>query len=124
MGQGLSNRKAVEQMVMYGPRETQWLIDKGVDFSYHGGELDLTREGGHSVRRVVHAGNITGHSVQEALIEHARKDPNIRLHENVIDLLVEAGRCVGLLALNEKKEIIEYRFDSIALCMGGSGQLI
>ncbi len=77
---------------------------------------------------MVHAGDITGHSVQEALIEHARTDPNVRLHENVtaIDLSVEAGRCVGLLALNEKKEIIEYRADSIALCMGGggSGQLI
>jgi len=125
VGQGLGDRRAVELMVRYGPGEIQWLMDLGVDFSFHGGELDLTREGGHSARRVVHAGDITGHSVQEALIDNAVKNPRIRLHENVtaIDLIVEDGRCVGLLALNEGNELVEFRADTTALCTGGSGQL-
>ena len=47
------------------------------------------------------------------------------MHENItaIDLLIEAGRCAGLLALNDEDELVEYRADSTALCTGGSGQL-
>jgi L-aspartate oxidase len=87
----------------------------GVEFSYHGGELDLTRAGGHSARRVVHAGDITGHSVQKTLIDNAVSNPNIRLHENVpaINLQVKDGRCVGPIALTDE-ELVEFRADARA----------
>lgn len=125
VGQGLGDRAAVELMVRYGPGEIQWLMDLGVEFSYHGGELDLTREGGHSARRVVHAGDITGESVQKTLIDNAVSNSNIRLRENVtaFDLLVEDGRCVGLTALNNRDELVEFRAGTTVLCTGGSGQL-
>ena len=124
VGQGLSNRKAVELMVKYGPMEIQWLIDQGVDFSYLYGELDLTREGGHSARRVVHAGDITGYNVQETLIMKAREHPNIRVIEGVIvvDLLIEDGICKGVTTLGNG-ELGEYRADTVVLCTGGAGQI-
>jgi L-aspartate oxidase len=125
VGQGLSNRKMVELMVKNGPQQIKWLIERGVDFSYQGGELDLAREGGHSVSRVVHAGDITGYNVQKTLIEHVRKDPNIRVYENtpVIDLVTEKGKCVGVIALKENIELVEYRANFVVLCTGGVGQL-
>lgn len=124
VGQGLSNRKAVELMVKYGPLEIQWLIDQGVDFSYLYGELDLTREGGHSARRVVHAGDITGYNVQETLIQKARENPNIRIIEGVIavDLIMENGVCTGVSTIGNG-ELGEYKADTVVLCTGGAGQI-
>lgn len=124
VGQGLSNKKAVELMVKYGPLEIQWLIDQGVDFSYLYGELDLTREGGHSARRVVHAGDITGYNVQETLIRKARENPNIQVVEGVIavDLLMEDGVCKGVSTLRNG-EIGDYYADTVVLCTGGAGQI-
>ena len=111
-------------MVKYGPQEIQWLIDQGVDFSYLYGELDLTREGGHSARRVVHAGDITGYNVQETLIKKAREHPNIRVIEEVIavDLIVENGVCKGVTTLGNG-ELGKYQADTVVLCTGGAGQI-
>ncbi len=111
-------------MVKYGPLEIQWLIEQGVDFSYLYGELDLTREGGHSARRVVHAGDITGYNVQETLIKKARENSNIRIVEGVIavDLIMENGVCKGVSTLGNG-EIGEYRADTVVLCTGGAGQI-
>ena len=55
-----------------------------MEFSEVNGILDLTREGGHNSRRVVHAGDITGYEVQKTLVENAQKNPNIRIIEDVI----------------------------------------
>jgi L-aspartate oxidase len=125
VGQGLSDRKAVELMVHYGPTEIQWLIDLGVDFSYYHGELDLTREGGHSSRRVVHAGDITGYNVQETLIMKARTHPNIQIIEDTvaIDLIVEQNQCRGVSILTPSGAVAEIRADTTVLCTGGSGQV-
>jgi L-aspartate oxidase len=125
VGQGLSDRKAVELMVHYGPTEISWLIEQGVDFSYYQGELDLTREGGHSARRVVHAGDITGYNVQDTLTLNARAHPNIQIIENTvaIDLLVEQNRCMGVSIITPTGAIAEIRADTTVLCTGGSGQV-
>ena len=72
-GGGLSHRDIVEMVVRDGPDRIRELMDLGAKFS-HSGEgqaLDLTREGGHSARRVVHAGDITGEEVQRVLVEAA-----------------------------------------------------
>jgi L-aspartate oxidase len=94
-GRGLSHPDIVEMVVRDGPERVRELMALGTDFSRVGGrtdadaELDLTREGGHSARRVVHAGDITGREVQRALNLAARSNPRIRIltHHMAVDLI-------------------------------------
>lgn len=126
VGRGLSDREAVETLVKNGPKQIKWLIEQGVKFTRSNGELDLTREGGHSRRRVVHAGDITGYEVQKKLIENAKVNPNIRIYENImaIDLIVKKGKCIGVKSLDKvNSRILEFYPDFIILATGGIGQL-
>lgn len=126
VGQGLSDRKAVETLVRHGPDEINWLIKQGVEFTKQDGELDLTREGGHSSRRVVHAGDITGYEIQKKLVENAKKHQNIKIYEEVtaIDLIIKDGVCIGVKALdNNSSRIVEFYADTVLLATGGTGQL-
>jgi len=126
VGQGLSDRKTVEILVRHGPKQINWLMEQGVDFSKHNGMLDLTREGGHSSRRVVHAGDITGFEVQKQLVENAKTNENIKIYEEItaIDLITSEDKCVGIRALdNNTSKIIEFYADTVVLATGGSGQL-
>jgi L-aspartate oxidase len=126
VGQGLSDREAVKILVRHGPDQINWLIEQGVDFSKHDGVLDLTREGGHSFRRVVHAGDITGFEVQKKLVENVKKNSNVRIYEEItaIDLIIQNGKCVGVKALdNKRNEILEFYADTVVLATGGAGQL-
>jgi L-aspartate oxidase len=95
-GRGLSHPGVVEMVVRDGPERVRALIELGADFSRVGGnnqgadaELDLTREGGHSARRVVHAGDLTGREVQRAMTAAALRDPRIHVlaHHMAIDLI-------------------------------------
>lgn len=126
VGQGLCNRQAVELMVRMGPGEIRWLMDQGVAFDSIDGELDLSREGGHSKRRVVHAGDITGDEVQKVLVERAREHPEITLHEDMtaIDLVTENGVCKGVTVLdNGSNTVHRYQSDYTVLATGGVGQI-
>ncbi|MDQ3035509.1 MAG: L-aspartate oxidase [Myxococcota bacterium] len=98
VGYGLSKPQIVEMVVRDGPARIRELIELGALFdpaargapNENGGRgLDLTREGGHTARRVVHAGDVTGREVQRVLVEAARSHPNIRVLENhmAIDLI-------------------------------------
>ncbi len=95
-GRGLSHHDVVEMVVRDGPDRVRDLIEIGASFSRaegnEDGSLDLTKEGGHSARRVVHAGDITGREVQRALVEAARRNPRITLLERhmAIDLIDRA----------------------------------
>ena len=90
-GRGLSHNDVVEMVVRDGPDRVRDLIELGAAFSRAEGEdaLDLTQEGGHSARRVVHAGDITGREVQRALVAAAQRNPRIRILERhmAIDLI-------------------------------------
>ena len=78
-GAGICHRDAVEVTVKEGPQRVRELVDLGEDFNKHlSGEFDLTREGGHSARRIVHAADATGLEIERALLEQARQNPNIR----------------------------------------------
>ncbi|MGZ3242090.1 MAG: FAD-dependent oxidoreductase, partial [Burkholderiaceae bacterium] len=91
-GAGLCDESATRFIIEHGREAIEWLIEQGVpftrdetsEFGYH-----LTREGGHSQRRIIHAADATGHAVQVALEEKVRKHPNITLLENhfAIDLI-------------------------------------
>ncbi len=94
-GRGLSDPEVVEMVVRDAPDRVRGLMSLGATFSRVGGstdsdaELDLTREGGHSARRVVHAGDLTGREVQRALNHAVLKDPRIRVFTDhmAIDLI-------------------------------------
>jgi L-aspartate oxidase len=97
-GAGLCDPAVVEMVVREAPQQISDLIRFGVKFDLEHGELALTREGGHSHRRIVHAlGDATGHEVMRALIARAKATPNITLRGETftLDLLTDDGRCVG-----------------------------
>ena len=98
-GAGLCDEGAVRFAVEEGPQLVQWLADIGVAFTRaeNGEGYHLTREGGHSARRVIHAADATGQAVESTLLDQARAQPLIRLLPQAIavDLIVVEGRVRG-----------------------------
>src|ERR1700748_1136992 len=79
-GAGLCHEDAVPFVVERGRRSVEWLVAQGVPFTRddtHQDELHLTREGGHSHRRIAHAADATGSAVQKTLVQQVRQHPNI-----------------------------------------------
>src|SRR5690349_18234667 len=91
-GAGICHEDVVRMVVEEGPQVIRNLIDWGVQFTTSGDSYDLTREGGHSQRRILHADDVTGREIERALVEAVRKNANIRLFEHhiAIDLITEA----------------------------------
>ncbi|HET9450782.1 MAG TPA: L-aspartate oxidase [Aggregicoccus sp.] len=107
-GAGLNHRDAVDVTVREGPARIRELVELGAEFNRRAtGEFDLTREGGHSARRVVHAGDMTGREVERALLAACDERPNITFfpHSAAIDLILDrhptrgANRCLGAYVL-------------------------
>ena len=139
-GAGLSDPAATRFVVEHAPESIEWLRELGVPFSQEDGHLHLTREGGHSARRIVHVTDATGAAVQRTLIEHVRRTPNITLfeHHTVVDVITssklgltapgtasaQGNRCLGLYALNEKTdEVLTFRAPRTILATGGAGKV-
>ncbi len=123
-GAGLCDVDAVRVLVDEGPRRVEELIGLGAEFDRdERGDLDLAREGGHSVARVVHAGSATGAEVERALVAAVRSTAAAVLeHAFAHDLIVEDGRCVGVLAHGPDGPS-EVRTRHVLLATGGAGQL-
>lgn len=86
-GAGLCNAEVVRRVVEAGPAVIEELVNYGVNFSIHDGQLDLTREGGHSAKRVVHAGDLTGREIERALLNACRSlKSNIEIYRDSIAL--------------------------------------
>jgi len=137
-GAGLCHRDAVEFCVEHGPEAIRWLIAQGVEFTREVGmdgkpHYHLTREGGHSHRRIIHAADATGKAMETALARRVRAHPNITLLENhiAVDLITRrklgrAGknRCLGLYVLNKasgRVNTMSARF--VALATGGASKV-
>lgn len=120
-GAGICDSHAVKFVASNARSCVQWLIDQGVLFdtqvqpngeeSYH-----LTREGGHSHRRILHAADATGKEVETTLVSKAQSHPNIRVLErsNAVDLIISdkiglpgTRRVVGAWVWNRNKEAVE-----------------
>ena len=91
-GAGLCNEEITRSVLKNGPQAIQWLIAQGVPFTRDQGNktgYHLTRDGGHSVRRVIHAADTTGQAVQRTLGEEVRAHTNITVleHHIAIDLI-------------------------------------
>jgi L-aspartate oxidase len=108
-GAGLSKEQVVRMVVTNAPDMIKELIALGVNFSHNKTQtdkLDLTREGGHSKRRIVHTEDLTGQEVERALIHNVEKNKNIQIYENhmVIDLITTSKLIRRSISTNETKE--------------------
>jgi L-aspartate oxidase len=125
-GDGLCDRDVVELVVREAPAEIEKLIAWGTKFDEEGGQLALTREGGHSHRRIVHAlGDSTGFEVMRAIIARARTSPNVTLWDDTftIDLLTHGGACVGaVVARNGMGKFLVWA-KQVVLASGGCGMV-
>jgi L-aspartate oxidase len=131
-GGGLCLREAVDVTVREGPDRIRELVELGAEFSRGAsGELDLTREGGHSRRRIIHAGDITGREVERALLAACDEEKNIIFFSNAaaIDLLVDRqaprgkGRCSGAYVLLSNGKIETFLARVTVLATGGAGKV-
>ncbi|MCH7813597.1 MAG: FAD-binding protein, partial [Planctomycetes bacterium] len=103
VGCGLGSPAAVERLVRDGPGRIDELVRWGAVFDQVGGAPARTREGGHSVFRILHAdGDRTGKEIARALLVKLRSQPRVRVFENcfLIDLLTIDGRCVGAVTFH------------------------
>ena len=147
-GAGLCDENVVREIVSNGPGQIAELERYGLRFAGESGKdgqiYDLGREGGHSQRRVLHAGDITGQAVERVLLGQAQANPAISMmdHCMVIDLITtgwladraagtgqpalppQTNRCVGVYALDENtREIFAIRASATVLATGGGGKV-
>ncbi|HET9953180.1 MAG TPA: L-aspartate oxidase [Polyangiaceae bacterium] len=131
-GAGLCHDVVVDLCVREAPAAIRWLADLGARFSEDpAGEFDLGREGGHTQRRIVHAGDITGREIQRALWEAVRASPNIRVLDwhMGIDLITLSNfggpdRCVGAYVLDERRGVVKTILArATVLATGGAGKV-
>ena len=95
-GAHLNDPAATRFVVENGKRAIDWLIEQGVKFSRDEAGYHLTREGGHSARRVIHVADATGFAVQETLTNIVRQHPNITVLEHHIAIDLITGEKLGL----------------------------
>ncbi|MBK9069449.1 MAG: L-aspartate oxidase [Myxococcales bacterium] len=132
VGDGLCDRAIVEMVVREGPAQVRRLLELGVNLARGtDGELDLTREGGHSERRVVHYQDITGREIQRAMLAAAAAHPNITIiHDHIaVDLLSMAkyggdAACFGAYILDSHSgEVKTVVAGATVLATGGAGKV-
>ncbi|HEY8354481.1 MAG TPA: L-aspartate oxidase [Methylophilaceae bacterium] len=133
-GAGLCDAE-VTRLVVERSRETvEWLINEGVPFTREADDsgFHLTREGGHSHRRIIHAADATGHAVQKTLAEKVRQHPNIDLMEDhiAVDLItarkvgIDSGECLGAYVLdNTSGKVLTIGAQHTVLATGGAGKV-
>ncbi|WP_313705557.1 L-aspartate oxidase [Massilia sp.] len=145
-GAGLCDEAATRYIVEHGREAIEWLIEQGVPFTRDASAelgFHLTREGGHSQRRIIHAADATGHAVQVTLEQKVRAHPNIALFEHhcAIDVitsdkltgkgvhggapsLVGQPRCHGLYVQDEKSgKVLTFEAEHTVLATGGAGKV-
>jgi L-aspartate oxidase len=128
VGCGLSERSVVERIVREGPAALERLLGWGTLFDRSsGGELERSREGGHSHPRVLHAGgDATGQSIQRAAVTALLAHPSIAAfpeHFAVQLLSDQNGGVCGLLAITDRGERVGFTASQVILATGGAGQI-
>jgi L-aspartate oxidase len=136
-GAGLNKPETVRFTIENAPESIQWLVDLGVPFTRHNDSNDpdsfhLTREGGHSTRRVMHAADATGRAMETTLLSETSKRDNISLFEHhiAIDLITGAklglteNRCLGAYVLDRKAQRVKvFAARKVALATGGASKV-
>ena len=137
-GAGLCDESTVRLVVEHGPASIQWLLQEGVDFTRDAsatssGGYHLTREGGHSHRRVVHAADATGREVETTLEARVLERANLEVFENhiAVDLITsdkhlrgQQKRCLGAYILNQQTGRTEtFRARFVVIATGGTSKV-
>ena len=139
-GGGLCREEAVRFTVEHSRESIQWLIDQGVPFTRDakgshedgGFEFHLTREGGHTHRRIIHAADATGAAIFNTLLARARQRSNIHLLEQhvAVDVIterrlgLEGDRCLGAYVLNRSSgEVDTFAARFVILATGGAAKV-
>lgn len=135
-GDGLCNEEVVRSVVQDGPNQIRRLMEWGVRFTK--GKywpFDLTKEGGHSHRRVLHVSDFTGREIEQALLAAVENHPNIKIYENYIavDLITgrkldlkgkDENRCFGAYVLDiNGRQIHTFAARIVLLATGGAGKV-
>ena len=135
-GAGLCDPAVVRHTAAHGKQQIEWLIDQGVPFTQETGadgveHYHLTREGGHSHRRVIHAADATGAAIENSLVSQVRQRSNIQLFERhiAVDLITarklgkQRGRCLGAYILDRAHGKVQvYRARFTVLATGGASK--
>lgn len=137
-GAGLCDQEVTRQVASHARETVEWLIAQGVPFTREddGSGYHLTREGGHSHRRIIHAADATGHAVQKTLAEQVLSHPNITVLEDhiAVDLITsrKAGigapqdnaECLGAYVLdNMTGKVMTIGAQQTVLATGGAGKV-
>lgn len=133
-GGGLCHRDAVEFTVRNSKEAIKWLIDIGVDFTKNQNSDDyhLTREGGHSHRRIIHSADATGRAVHSTLVDQARNTKDLALFEHhiALDLITQPElesqrlRCAGAYVFNREEDQVEvFTAKAVVLATGGASKV-
>ena len=130
-GAGLCDREVVEKTAAAGADCINWLSGLGMPFTRDRQEVSasgyhLTREGGHSKRRVVHAADATGKALQKTLQEHADERENIKIFDYyvAIDLIRHGNLCQGLYAYNCHDQHVDvFSAQKVVLATGGASKV-
>ena len=135
-GAGLCNEAVVRFTVSQSKACIDWLIEQGVPFTEDpdnqiNGTYHLTKEGGHSHRRIIHAADATGRAISQTLIQRVNEHPNIELYEKrvAIDLVtreklgLKGKGCLGAYVLNRRSEAVElFQARFVVLASGGASK--
>ena len=129
VGAGLCHEETVEFTVRHGREAVDWLLRQGVEFDRRekdgGREFHLTREGGHSRRRVIHAADATGKVISKVLVDNTLAAANVDIHAHrvAVDLILSGGRCHGAYVLNRKSGKVDlFRARFVVLATGGASK--
>ena len=137
-GAGLCDTEVTKQVAEHAKESVEWLIAQGVGFTreHDDSGYHLTREGGHSHRRVIHAADATGHAVQMTLSEKVKQHPNITVLENhiAVDLITtrkvnhnkdsDDNSCLGAYVLDNKTgKVMTIAAQNTILATGGAGKV-
>lgn len=129
-GAGLCDEHVVRFVVCNGPKRIAELIRLGVNFiKESNGNLSLAKEGGHSIRRIAHAYDLTGKEIERALLAAVSANENITLLENhmAVDLITsnvgESRKCIGAYILDEENNVSVFQAKTTTLCTGGVGKV-
>ena len=137
-GAGLCDIEVTRMVVTKGRASIEWLMQQGVNFTREAedAKLHLTREGGHSHRRIAHVTDATGNAVQTTLSDRVRNHPNITIleHHIAVDLITRhklfretvsdgTNRCLGAYVLNnETGKVMTLSAQYTILATGGAGK--
>lgn len=133
-GAGLCHEDAVRFTVERSREAIRWLVDQGVNFTRENdtGDFHLTREGGHSHRRIIHSADATGQAVHSTLIDKVQALPNVTIYEHhvAVNLITQTDpgvrklRCTGVYALSKKDDQVHvFQARAVVLATGGASKV-